>query len=59
MKKDILLADDLARVDEEIHSWKCPGCWAELKEAHSGRAPKCSRCGDYMAPINSNDLQGN
>lgn len=50
-------AEDLVPCTEAIYRWGCPGCYAELTlkrgdaRATAELAPRCDRCGDFMAPI--------
>jgi hypothetical protein len=50
-------SEDLTPSLGEIHFWKCTGCWEKLKETHVGKAPKCPRCADYMAPVNGKEAE--
>lgn len=50
-------AADLERSFEAILHWRCLGCWVALELAPcdlrvgTGRAPRCERCGAFMAPV--------
>ena len=51
-------ASELVRSFAQHHAWRCTGCLEQLSLAHhdprlgSGTAPKCDRCGTFMAPVN-------